>query len=237
MHMRPEPRAAAGEALPVEVGAAASDAEAREGAMEGVLVVAGELGYRAASVRAILDYSGGHRRQFYEQFASKEDCFEQAHSAWMGRLGVELLEAAVAAPSWQESVRAALVRLFRFISARPPIARSLFIEVQVAGGAALAEHNEAMERIAGALDSVRAEIEPGRQPPEATGLFVAGGIEACVCEALTVGEPSRVWDALPELMHMAVGSYLNPAAAGTAFEEAKALLDRDREGLEGGEVA
>jgi AcrR family transcriptional regulator len=205
--------------------------------MEGVLVVAGELGYRAASVRAILDYSGGHRRQFYEQFAGKEDCFAQAHSAWMGRLGVELLEAAMATPSWQESVRAALVRLFRFAGERPLIARSLFVEVQVAGGAALAEHNEAMERIAQALDSVRAEIEPGQEPPEATGLFVAGGIEACLCDALTMGEPSRIWDALPELMHMAVGSYLSPAAAEAAFEDAKALLERDREQLESGEAA
>jgi AcrR family transcriptional regulator len=234
--MRPEPCAAAGEALPVEAEAA-SAAEVREGAMEGVLVVAGELGYRAASVRAILDYSGGHRRQFYEQFASKEDCFEQAHSAWMGRLGVELLEAAMTAPGWQESVRAALVRLFWFVTRRPQIARSLFVEVQVAGGGALAEHSEAMERIAQALDGVRAEIEPDQAPPEATGLFVAGGVEACLCDALTVGEPSRIWDALPELMHMTVGSYLSPAAAEAAFEDAKALLERDRDKLESGEVA
>ncbi|HEY2334023.1 MAG TPA: TetR/AcrR family transcriptional regulator [Solirubrobacterales bacterium] len=234
--MRPEPCAAAGEALPVEAEAA-SAAEVREGAMEGVLVVAGELGYRAASVRAILDYSGGHRRQFYEQFASKEDCFEQAHSAWMSRVGVELLEAAMAAPRWQESVRAALIRLFWFVTRHPQIARSLFVEVQVAGGGALAEHNEAMERIAQALDSVRAEIEPGQEPPEATGLFVAGGVEACLCDALTAGEPSRIWDALPELMHMAVGSYLNPAAAEAAFEDAKALLERDRDRLESGEAA
>jgi AcrR family transcriptional regulator len=205
--------------------------------MEGALVVAGELGYRAASVRAILDYSGGHRRQFYEQFASKEECFEKAHSVWIGRLGVELFEAAVAAASWQESVRAALVRLFQFVTERPLIARSLFVEVQVAGGEALSEHNEAMERIAGALDSVRAEIAPDQAPPEATGLFVAGGIEACLCDALTVGEPNRIWDTLPELMHMVVGSYLSPAAAEAAFEEAKALLERDRDKLESGATA
>jgi AcrR family transcriptional regulator len=231
--MRPEPCAAAWEALPVEAGSRDTAAQIREGAMEGVLVTVGELGYRAASVRAILDYSGGHRRQFYEQFASKEDCFEQAHSAWVGRLGVELFEAAVAAPSWAESVQAALVRLFQFVGERPPIARALFVEVQVAGGGALAEHNEALERLAGALDSVRGEIEPDQQPPQATGMFVVGGIEACVCDALTAGDPSRIWEALPELMHMAVGSYLTTEAAETAFEEAKALLARDRAAEEG----
>lgn len=209
----------------------------REGAMEGVLVAVGELGYRAASVRTILDYSGGHRRQFYEQFASKEDCFEKAHSAWIGRVGVDLFEAAVAAPSWQQGVQAALARLFQLATQRPPIARALFVEVQVAGGRALAEHNEALERIAEALDSVRGEIEPDQAPPEATGVFVVGGIEACVCDALTAGDPNRIWDALPELMHMAVGSYLSTEAAEAAFEEAKALLVRDRAKLEEGAAA
>jgi AcrR family transcriptional regulator len=235
--MRPEPCAATWEAVPVEANTGAPDAQAREGAMEGVLVAVGELGYRGASVRAILDYSGGHRRQFYEQFMSKEDCFEKAHAVWIDRLGVELLEAAVAAASWQDGVQAALVRLFRFTAQRPEIARALFVEVQIAGGWALAEHSEALERIAGALDSVRGEIEPEQAPPEATGMFVIGGIEACVCEALTAGDPKRVWDALPELMHLAVGSYLTPDAAQAAFEDAKVALERDRAGLEGGGAA
>jgi len=201
--------------------------------MEGVLHVVGELGYRAASVRAVLEFSGGHRRQFYEHFANLEDCFEQAYETWIERLGVSLLEAAASAPGWQAGVRAGLVRLFGFIAEQPAIARSLFVEVQVAGGTALAKHEEATERLAGALDSVRAEIEPDQAPPEATGIFVVGGIEACLCEVLAGGNQSRVWDALPELMHLAVGSYLGKEAAEEAFEEAKALLERDRVRLGG----
>lgn len=199
--------------------------------MEGVLNVVGELGFRGASVRAILEYSGGHRRQFYEEFASKEDCFHQAYAVWIERLGVGLLEAAVTAPGWSAGVRAALIRLFQFVSERPSIARSLFVEVQVAGGEAMTKREEAMERIAQALDSVRAEIDPDQAPPEATGIFVVGGIEACVCEALTAGDPNRVWDALPELMHLAVGSYLGSEAAEAEFEQAKELLAGDRAGL------
>lgn len=235
--MRAEPSAAAWEALPIGSEVQTSEAEVREGAMEGVLAVAGELGYRGASVRAILDYSGGHRRQFYEHFASKEDCFEKAHSVWMGRVGVELFEAAVAAPTWQGSVQAGLVRLFQLVTQRPLIARSLFVEVQVAGGAALVEHSEALERIAQALDSVRDQIEPDQAPPEATGMFVVGGVEACLCDALTAGDPKRIWDALPELMHLAIGSYLNTEAAEAGFEEAKALLGRERARLEDGAAA
>jgi AcrR family transcriptional regulator len=232
--MRPEARAAAREALPVETTAPTPDATAREGEMEGALHVVGELGYRAASVRAVLEYSGRHRRGFYEHFDSLEDCFEQAYATWIERLGVSLLEAAASAPGWQSAVQAGLVRLFRFVTERPEIARSLFVEAQVAGGAAMAQHEEALERLAAALDSVRAEIEPGSEPPEATGMFVVGGIEACICEVLAEGNPKRIWDSLPELMHLAVGSYLGNEAADEAFGEARDLLERERERLRGG---
>lgn len=235
--MRQEACAAAGEALPVEsteTSVQAPDATIREGEMEGVLHVVGEQGYRGASVRAVLEYSGGHRKQFYDHFESLEDCFAQAYGAWIDRVGAGLLEAAVAAPGWQASVRAGLVRLFQFVGERPAIARSLFVEVQVAGGAALAKHDEAVDRLAGLLDSVRAEIEPGSEPPEATGVFVVGGVEACLCDVLAAGEANRIWDALPELMHLAVGSYLGKEAAEVAFGEARELLERDRAALEGG---
>lgn len=228
--MRPEARAAAREALPVETetGAPTPDATVREGELEGALRVVGEVGYRVASVRAVLEYSGGHRKQFYEHFESLEDCFAQAYETWVDRLGVSLLEAAVAADGWRDAVRAGLLRLFDFVEARPAIARALFLEVQVAGGVALAKHEEAMERLAAALDSVRGEIVPEEQPPEATGIFVVGGIEACLCEALAEGNAGRARDALPELMHLTVGSYLGEEAAAEAFAEARVLLERER---------
>ena len=197
-----------------------SDDEVREGAMEGALVAVGEVGYREASVRTILERSGGHRAQFYRHFESKEDCFAQAYAAWVERLCVDLLEAAASAPDWETGVRAALVELFRFVSQRPAIARALFIEVHIAGEPALARHEAIVDRAATALDGARAEIEPGLEPPEATGAFVVGGIESCICEALSAGDARRVWDSLPELMRFAVGSYLGKEAAEVAFEEA-----------------
>jgi AcrR family transcriptional regulator len=234
--MRPESCAAAREALPLEATPTTPAAEIREGAMEGVLTSVGELGYRAASVRTILEYSGGHRRQFYEHFESKEDCFEQAYKTWIERLGISLLEAAIATGGWRGGVRAALLQLVEFVAARPLIARSLFVEVQVAGGAAMLKHDEAVDRLAGALDSVRGELDPEEAPPVSTGVFVVGGIEACVCDVLAAGDPSRIQGALPELMHLAVGSYLGKEAAEEELEETRALLAREREAA-GGETA
>jgi AcrR family transcriptional regulator len=205
-----------------------SERDIREGAMEGVLVACGELGFRETSVRAILERSGGHRAQFYQHFESKEDCFAQAYGVWIERLCVTLLEAAATTPGWEAGVREAIVKLFQFVSARPAIARALFIEVQIAGEPALARHEAALERLAAAIDGARADIDPAEAPPEATGIFVAGGIESCVCEALSAGDPDRVWDALPELMHFAAGSYFGKEAAEGAFERASIMLDRER---------
>ncbi len=201
--------------------------------MEGVLLASGELGFRETSVRAVLEHSGGHRAQFYKDFESKEDCFAQAYAVWIERLCVSLLEAAATTPGWEPGVREAIVRLFRFVTARPAIARALFLEVQIAGEPAMARHEAVVERLAGAIDSARAEIEPGEAPPEATGAFVVGGIESCVCEALSTGDPGRLWQTLPELMHFTVGSYFGREGAEGAFERASILLERERGRLTG----
>ena len=209
------------------------EGDAREGAMEGVLVASGELGFRETSVRAILEHSGGHRAQFYKDFENKEDCFARAYAIWMERLCVDLLAAAATTPGWEAGVREAIVQLFRFVAARPAIARALFIEVQIAGEPAMARHEAVVERLAAAVDSVRAEIDPAEAPPETTGIFVVGGIESCVCEALSVDDPGRLWDTLPELMHLAVGSYLGNEAAGEELEMVRELLEHDRAALVG----
>jgi AcrR family transcriptional regulator len=196
--------------------------------MEGVLVACGELGFRETSVRSILEYSGGHRAQFYQHFESKEDCFAQAYGAWIERLYAELLEAAASVAGWEAGVREAIARLFQFATARPAIARALFVEVQIAGEPAVSRHDAVVERLAGAIDSARAEIDPAAAPPEATGVFVVGGIESCLAEALSAGDPERVWSALPELMHFAVGSYFGNSKAEDAFERASEMLERER---------
>jgi AcrR family transcriptional regulator len=207
--------------------------DVREGAMEGVLVACGELGFRETSVRAILEHSGGHRAQFYKHFESKEDCFAQAYAAWIERLCVSVLEAAATTPGWEAGVREGIVRLFQFVTERPAIARALFVEVQIAGEPALARHDAVVERLAAAIDSARAEIEPAEAPPEATGTFVVGGVESCVSEALSAGDPGRLWDTLPELMHFAAGSYFGKEEAEGAFERASIVLARERARLTG----
>ena len=210
-----------------------SERDVREGAMEGVLLACGELGFRETSVRAILEHSGGHRAQFYQHFESKEDCFAQAYAVWIERLCVSLLEGAATVPGWEAGVREAIVRLFQFATSQPAIARALFVEVQIAGEPALARHDAVVERLATAIDSARADIDPDEAPPEATATFVVGGVESCIAEALNAGDPERLWEALPELMHFAAGSFFGKEEAEGAFERADVMLERERARLMG----
>jgi AcrR family transcriptional regulator len=234
MATRQEACAAAGEALPIETTAPTPDSTVREGEMEGALQVVGEVGYRAASVRSVLDYSGGHRKQFYDHFESLEDCFTQAYETWVKRLVLSVLEAAVSVEGWRAGVRAGIMKLFQIVVERPAIGRALFIEVHVAGGKALVRHDEAVDRVAEELDSVRNEIDPDDAPPSQTGLFVIGGIEACVCDALADGDPNRIWDALPELMRLITGSYLDSQTAAEEAEATRTAVEEARAKLEGG---
>lgn len=203
--------------------------------MEAVLVASGELGYRETSVRAILDYSGGNRAQFYKYFESRDDCFTQAYATWIERLCSSLLKEAVTTPGWEAGIREAIARLFRFVNRRSAIARALFVEVHIAGEPALARHEATIERLAAAVDSVRGEIPPTQAPPDATGTFVVAGVESCIAEALGDGNPKRLWGSLPELMHFAVGCYFGQEAGEGAFERASIALQREWPRLMGAE--
>lgn len=199
----------------------------RELIMEAMLQACGEQGVRNVSVNDVLEIYGGHRVEFWQQFANKEECFTAAYEVWIERLSAKLLGAAVTEPSWRDAMRAALVELFRFVNDRPAIARALFIEMPVAGGEALAAREAVIERCARAVDSVRGKIDPAEAPPALTGMFVVGGVETCVCEALAAGEPERVWDELPELMHFAVGPYLGERVAEEEFVAAREVAERE----------
>ena len=221
-------------ATPIPLPVAVEEARVelvRERLMEEMLLLTGEVGFRDAAVQEALDRCGGNTIQFYKQFANKEECFAAAHETWIERVAASLLEAAEReAPDWRRGLRAALVELFEFVTARPAIARALLLEVQIVGGAALDKREAVMERLARAVDSAREEIPAGQAPPQTTSMFIVGGVEACVCGALAGNRPEQVWEALPELMHFAVGPYFGEEAARAEFDAAREAAEREGSG-------
>ncbi len=110
-------------------------------------------------------------------------------------------------------LQAALRELAGFFEDRLDVARALFIDVHVAGGAALVKRSELVERLAEELDRARAESRAPHPPPPETARFMVAAIEAAAVSALLKREPQRFATALPELAHLIVEAYFGEQAA------------------------
>ncbi|HXS32859.1 MAG TPA: TetR/AcrR family transcriptional regulator [Solirubrobacterales bacterium] len=177
-----------------------------EGALEAMLLSVGARGYEKASVQEVLERSGISRERFQRRFGGKEACFAQAYEMAADRICAEVLEAAQGAESWRAGFRAALARLLRTVAEQPLLAKALLTEVRAARGQAWAKHQQAIERLAAAVDSARQE--PGaRMTTALTAQFVVGAVEEAICNEIGAGRTATVERLLPDLSHLAVLQY------------------------------
>jgi AcrR family transcriptional regulator len=178
-----------------------------EGALEAMLLSVGARGYEKASVQEVLERSGISRERFQRHFGGKEACFAQAYEMAVDRICAEVLEVARGAESWRAGFRAALARLLRTVAEQPLLAKALLIEVRAARGQAWAKHQQAIERLARAVDSARQERGARPTATVLTAQFVIGAVEEAICAEIGAGRTATVERLLPDLMHLAVLNY------------------------------
>jgi AcrR family transcriptional regulator len=176
----------------------------RERLLEAMLLVSGELGYERARAS---------RATFYKHFEDREDCFAQAHRDATEWLYQRLIGAARRQSTWREGLRAAMAELLEFCANQPAIAKAIFVEVHAAGGRALAQRRDLMERLSRALDSARREIPSRQAPPPVTSTFMVGAIDTLVCAKLMDGDAARAPEMLPGLLYFVVMQYFGEDAA------------------------
>ncbi len=178
-----------------------------EGALEAMLLSVGARGYEKASVQEVLERSGISRERFQRRFGGKEACFAQAYEMAVERICAEVLEAARGAEGWRAGFRAALARLLRSVAEQPLLAKALLIEVRAARGQAWAKHQQAIERLAKAVDSARQERGATPTATALTAQFVVGAVEEAICTEIGAGRTATVERLLPDLTHLAVLNY------------------------------
>src|ERR1044072_5893868 len=120
---------------------------ARQRLLQAVLEVSGELGYEQVAVRHVIERAKGSRATFYKHFEDLQDCFTQAHREASEWLYQRRIGAAKRKPRWREGVRPARAKMRVFGATQPAIAKAIFGEVHAAGGRALAQRSEFMERL------------------------------------------------------------------------------------------
>ena len=165
--------------------------ETRTKLVEAMLRVAGEHGYRGASVPRVLECSGGSRAQFYRHFRGTEECYDEAYAIESERLCETLLETGRGGSSWRAGLEAALAALVDFTTERPEVARGMLIEVHHAGGAPIRKRQEVFERLSRAIDSARRETKSRHSPPPLTAMLIVHMIDAAMETELLRSTPHR----------------------------------------------
>lgn len=119
-----------------------------------------ENGYVGTSVAAILKRAGVSRETFYEQFRSKEACFEAAYERAVQNLLGRIADAAAdpAAAASEPDGMARIDRIFaaylQHLADDPASARLFLVEVYAVGSAALSRRAQLQELFVGRIADV-----------------------------------------------------------------------------------
>ena len=152
-------------------------------------------GFAGATVRDVVGAAGVSRSTFYEQFASKEDCFLEAY-----RHGVDVLldevriAVARAGGGWRGQLRAGIRAYLHALAGEPRFARTYLGEIHAAGAAAREARAVALRRFAdryrATFEQARAEGETRREPAPDALFILCAGTEQLIAERLArPGDP------------------------------------------------
>lgn len=174
---------------------------------EAMLLACDELGFEAVEVEDVLARGGGEPADFERHFADLGDCYATAYDLEAGRLCGEILARGAAGDDWRQGLHAAIELFAVLVVDRPRRARTLLVDVHLAGERAEWRRKELSERIARAVDSAREEPDSTYSPPSLTSLFMVSAIEAAAVSALARDQPERLLEAAPELEQLVVAAY------------------------------
>lgn len=97
--------------------------------LDGLATSIGERGYRASTVADVVRHARTSKRTFYDQFASKEQCFLELLAADIEKLGESIAAAVQPETDWHDQIRQAVEAYVTYIEARPAITLSWIREL------------------------------------------------------------------------------------------------------------
>jgi AcrR family transcriptional regulator len=162
-------------------------------------------GYPATTIGHVTGEAGVSRAAFYQQFASKEDCFLATYdlaSQWL----CDRVELAVGADDeWPARVRAGVSEAHRLLSANPAVAHLIAVEAAQAGPAARERQQACLARFAAAL---RAGRPAGSEVSADLEELLLGGAVLLIAQYVDTGRAERLPEATAELVERLLIPYL-----------------------------
>lgn len=173
-------------------------------------------GYRAVTVADIVRRAGIARNTFYDNFASKEDCFLATQDYAVEESLQRVVEAAAAVEGWEERLAAGLGAFLNYVAGEPALARTCIVEALSAGPAAQERYEQSLQAFVPLLRVGREYSAQGESLPDTLEETIAGGIFWVIYQRIVLGQTAELESLLPDLVDFALTPYIGAESAQRA---------------------
>jgi AcrR family transcriptional regulator len=163
--------------------------------LDGLATSIGERGYRASTVADVVRQARTSKRTFYDQFASKEECFLELLAADIEKLGESIVAAVDPEADWHQQIRQAVESYVAYIDARPAITLSWIRELPSLGAVARPVQRRGLQLLSGLLIDLsasagfqRADLPPLTAP---LAVILLGGLRELTALAVEDSQSVR----------------------------------------------
>jgi len=172
-----------------------------------------EQGYKATTVKQLLQRAGVKRADFRRLFSGKRACFLEAYEEMSERFASRVFTAFEAEKEWRAGLRVAAYAAARWVGEHPREVRYATIETMAAGAFAVERREATLRRFVELLDAGREQLDEPDSVSRAMAEGIVGGILGMLTKNLRQEVRARPEDFVPELMFLAIRPYLGHEAA------------------------
>lgn len=163
--------------------------------LQGMAQAVGDKGYADTTIADVVREAGVSRRTFYQNFATKAECFIALYEAASRNTLAVLREAIDPRHEWQTQLDLALVAYLGSMARNPALLRSLSMEILGLGAAGMAARRRVNQELCRfVLQVVNKGSGCSRKPPltPELALAVVGGINELVLQAIERGRAGQL---------------------------------------------
>jgi AcrR family transcriptional regulator len=163
--------------------------------LDGLAAAIDERGYRASTVADIVRHARTSKRTFYDQFASKEQCFHELLHASVEALGEQIRDAVDARADWQTQIRQAVEAYVGHIESTPALTLAWIRELPSLDAAARPSQRRNTQLLTSLLVNLsdtlamrKADLQPLTQ---AKAVILVGGLRELTAQSVEDGHSVR----------------------------------------------
>ena len=175
-----------------------------------------DRGYRAVTVADIVRRAGIARNTFYDNFASKEDCFLATQDYAVEESLARVVEAAAEVEGWEARTIAGLGAFLTYVSDEPALARTCIVEALSAGDAAQERYEQSLQAFVPLLKLGREDSPFAGDLPDTLEETIIGGIFWVIYQRIVQGQTEQIETLLPDLVDFALTPYIGAESAQRA---------------------